>query len=325
MPGGDRSVVISVTYNGFTPEAQTAFQYAVDIWASLLSSDVPILVNANFSDLGSNVLGAAGATSGFRNFPGAPEQNVFYPVALANKLNGSDLGTDLPDIFCSFNSTINWYFGTDGNTPSGQYDFVTVVLHELCHGLGFFSSVQVDGDQASYGILDSPIIFDTFIENGAETLLTSLPTPSVEVLQFATSGNLFWNGAEGASGYTGSLPPLYAPTSFSQGSSVSHLNESDFPTGSANALMTPFLGTAEAIHDPGAIVGGVLTDIGWDYGVQVCEGDLNGDGLVNSSDLLLFLGNFGCSGTCAGDFNNDNLVNASDVLIILGVFGTVCD
>lgn len=31
------------------------------------------------------------------------------------------------------------YFGTDGNPPSNQFDFVTVFMHELTHGLGFTS------------------------------------------------------------------------------------------------------------------------------------------------------------------------------------------
>lgn len=322
---GERSVVISVTYNGFTPAAQNAFQYAVDIWASLLTSNVPILVTANFTDLGPSILGSAGATTGLRNFPGALQPNTFYPVALANKLHDSDLAPGLQDITCSFSSSVNWYFGTDGNTPSGQYDFVTVVLHELCHGLGFFGTVQVDGSQASVGFLGSPFIYDTFVENGAGTELASLANPSAAVLAFATSNDLFWNGAEGVDANDGDLPELYAPTSFSPGSSISHLNEDDFPTGSVNALMTPFLGTAEAIHDPGAIVGGMLVDMGWEYGLQTCFGDFNDDGLVNSTDLLILLGGFGCIGVCLADLNGDSIVNATDSIIFLGAFGTLCD
>ncbi|MCK7534680.1 MAG: hypothetical protein MZV63_28610 [Marinilabiliales bacterium] len=37
----------------------------------------------------------------------------------------------------TFNKEVKWYFGTDGNTPELLYDFVTVVLHEIGHGLGF--------------------------------------------------------------------------------------------------------------------------------------------------------------------------------------------
>ena len=57
-----------------------------------------------------------------------------------------------------------------------------------------------------------------------------------------------------------------------------------------------------------------------------CPGDLNGDGIINASDLSLFLGAFGspCSG-CPADLNGDSLVNASDLSIFLGVFATFCD
>ena len=43
---------ITVTYNGFTAEAQAAFQFAVDIWAALLDIDIPIVVDATFAALG---------------------------------------------------------------------------------------------------------------------------------------------------------------------------------------------------------------------------------------------------------------------------------
>jgi hypothetical protein len=42
-----------------------------------------------------------------------------------------------------------------------------------------------------------------------------------------------------------------------------HLDEFTYPPGDVNAFMTPFLGWAEPIHNPGPIVLGVLTDIGW--------------------------------------------------------------
>jgi len=55
-----------------------------------------------------------------------------------------------------------------------------------------------------------------------------------------------------------------------------------------------------------------------------CPGDLNGDGVVNVSDLLILLGNWGeCPGTaeCVGDLNDDGVVNVSDLLILLGAWG----
>jgi len=40
---------------------------------------------------------------------------------------------------CGFDA---WYFGTDANTPAGLIDFVTVVLHEIGHGIGFIGSMN---------------------------------------------------------------------------------------------------------------------------------------------------------------------------------------
>jgi hypothetical protein len=60
---------------------------------------------------------------------------------------------------------------------------------------------------------------------------------------------------------------------------------------------------------------------------SVCPGDLNGDDVVNVSDLLILLGNWGsCPGEnepCPGDLNGDGVVNVSDLLILLGNWG-VC-
>lgn len=57
----------------------------------------------------------------------------------------------------------------------------------------------------------------------------------------------------------------------------------------------------------------------------VCIGDLNNDGTVDASDILLLLAAYGCSQDCNADIDGDGLVNTADFLIILSVFGTFCD
>ena len=56
---------------------------------------------------------------------------------------------------------------------------------------------------------------------------------------------------------------LYAPATWQQGSSYSHLDEATYPQGDANSLMTPSLNSAEAIHSPGGISLALLKSIGW--------------------------------------------------------------
>lgn len=55
-------------------------------------------------------------------------------------------------------------------------------------------------------------------------------------------------------------------------------------------------------------------------------GDLNGDGLVNTPDLLILLGSMGTSccggGLCPADLNHDEIVNTTDVLLFLSAFGS---
>lgn len=50
-------------------------------------------------------------------------------------------------------------------------------------------------------------------------------------------------------------------------------------------------------------------------------GDLDGDGIVGTSDLLLIIGSFGCQGPgCSYDLNGDGNTGAADILFFLGIF-----
>lgn len=57
-----------------------------------------------------------------------------------------------------------------------------------------------------------------------------------------------------------------------------------------------------------------------------CLADLNGDGAINISDLLILLGDFGCNDSaCSGDATGDGMTNVEDVLALLGAFGEACN
>jgi len=124
-----------------------AFQFAADLWGQTLDSPVEIVVLATFEPLGANVLGSAGATGAFRDFsgvglaPGAEFTGTFYGAALADKRAGENLGDFSPDIRARFSSDFNFYLGVDNN-HGALNDLVTVVLHELGHGLNFQSFVN---------------------------------------------------------------------------------------------------------------------------------------------------------------------------------------
>lgn len=279
-----------VEYEGYTEEAKTAFEFAVDILAKVIVSDVPIHVKTRlFEPEITNILG--GGTSDFvKDFPSG-EPDVWYASGLADALSGTDTNPDSYDIEVLMNRNAAWYFGTDGNAGGTQLDFVSVVLHELGHGIGFGSGMEVleEGETiytnavnlVSYGLRTEPfpyfvlqvlnmnglpIIFDQFLVNGAGQHLinqTLFPNASPELTAQAVSDDVFYLGESSVRLNLDMPPKIYAPREFINGSSISHLNEDLYHSGTNNALMTPSLSRREVQHNPGLIMIGMLQDMGW--------------------------------------------------------------
>ncbi len=275
-----------INFSGIAQNVQDAFSYAADIWSSQLASDVPIKVHLVYFLPAGSALGV-GIANATKDFPGAPQADTWYPSALANAIAGVDLQPGEDDMTIYMSNTTNWYFGTDGNTPAGMTDFVSVALHELGHGLGFTSIVKVAGGQGSIGRITSsdfppttfpfpmlagePGVFDRFIfHNGSGFFITNdtvFPNPSQALAGVLTGGDLFLNAPIARMSHNGLLPKLYVPSVFALGSSVTHLDDATFPAGDTNSLMSHSIGQAEAIHSPGPIVMGLFQDLGW----PLCE------------------------------------------------------
>jgi len=89
------------------PAGSCAFQRAADIWGGLISSNVTIRVGADFDPLldcnaSSAILGSAGPNTVHRDFHREACAHTWYPAALANALNGSDLAPSTDDISATF-------------------------------------------------------------------------------------------------------------------------------------------------------------------------------------------------------------------------------
>ena len=269
-----------VEYEGFPDEARVAFQYAVDVWSTLIASPVPIRIQAKWTDLPGQTLGQAGATYLYSDF-GAGMPNTWYPGALADALAGFDQAPDEADIVAHFNAAYeNWHFGTSIKPPAGMFDLATVVMHEIGHGLGFSGSMRVDDGNGSaecngfagtgcWGHENYPNVpqaYDLLIADYAgQSLLNDPPYPNLSTTlgQALMGESLQMIGAAAVAANDGFPVPVYSPTLWDQGSSYSHLDETTFPAGHPSSLMTPRLSMAEVVHDPGPIGCGVLSDLGW--------------------------------------------------------------
>jgi hypothetical protein len=258
---------ITVIYTGFTEEAKAAVDFAVKILEGMLPADLHMTIKASWTKISdSGVLGNSAITAFAAGWAiDALNPFAYYPVAVAEKIAGKSLNlNNEADVELVLNSTAKWYFGTDGNTPTSKYDLVTVVIHELCHGLGFFDSMTTDGTTGSYGIGTYPVVYDTYIENLAGYKLTDttiFKQNSSDLYNELVGGQLYFDGPLTRKFLNGDRARLYAPSTWDPGSSVSHLDELRTPQ--VNSLMTPFLDFGEAIHDPGNLTLSVLGDVGW--------------------------------------------------------------
>jgi hypothetical protein len=193
------------------------FELAADIWGTVLESDVDIVVQATFQPLNctptSGTLGAAGALQIFASFSGAEFPLTWYQVALANKLAGFDLTPGPPDpgflqppfnddIFAFFNGAIgtdpncltglNWYNGFDHNEAPNEIDLLSVVVHEMGHGLGFANFINENSGTGPLGLPDIYSVY-TFDETTGKSWAQM--TPAERVASATNTGNVVWSGA----------------------------------------------------------------------------------------------------------------------------------
>ena len=61
-----------------------------------------------------------------------------------------------------------------------------------------------------------------------------------------------------------------------------------------------------------------------DLNPSTCPADLDDDNFIGVNDVLMLLGEFGCSTNCTTDLDGDGVVAIGDVLDMLGMFGESC-
>jgi hypothetical protein len=256
------------------------FQKATDILETFLDIQMDVKVDASFSSMtcsaGSGVLGSAGSKSGHINTENAPLANTIYPIALANNLALQDYNSTSAEISATFNANIdnnanclngvNWYYGYDDPTLAGaayvnDISFLSVVIHELLHGLGVSSWVSSNGALTA-GFMDA---YSANLYDQTSSKSWSAMNNSERQASMTNTDNLVWTGSHVntstaalalTDGMNTNKVEMYAPSPYEIGSSVSHFSTSATP----NEIMEPSY--TEFLTTPGMATQ-LLQDMGW--------------------------------------------------------------
>jgi hypothetical protein len=341
---------------GTTLGAQRRFvlEYAADVWAARLEGELPIVFTTKFNPLGGDLtsatLGFAAPTTLHESFAHAPVTKTWYAAALANQLYGTDIN-DLvtlncpnfalplvngkcPDLRAEFNSdvdgsvlgAIDFYYGIDGKSGA-DLDFLSVVLHEMGHGLGLLDLIDPSSGRiwtGSDSFTDRSDAYTNNLENAFfNPKQVSKMTNGDRLDAITDPGRLFWVGPRlralssklttGRRAADGAVQ-IYAPTVYEQGSSVGHLSTTVTP----NELMEP-----QVFNPPQRdmkLTLALLDDIGWETNEVPSCGDANNDGNLSSTDALVALNTAVGTADCEDLVCNVNFaggVTTADSLLIL--------
>lgn len=196
------------------------YQYAANLWGSVLQSEVETRVGASFQDLlcdeSNAVLGSAGATWVGGQDPTANKPGMLTHGALANAISGErEFIADI-DIISRFNANLGgsnpdgtpcmtgsgWYYGMDGKTPVGQLNFLNVVMHEIGHGLGISGFVDYSSGVLGgrTGIPEYRNFSDVYTGNAFDNLTGKrfddpTMTNAMRAASIKTRGGPAWDGA----------------------------------------------------------------------------------------------------------------------------------
>lgn len=255
----------SVQFVGSLPPSDviTAILYATTVLNTLFAPTVSITIGVEWTDLSSgnpNLLGMGGSYAVCLH-PTIP--NVLVPAALYSVLTGAP---NCPGVLSPLHAALAlnshppapWYTGLGGTVPPTSIDLITVVLHEMIHGMGFESFMGASG---TVGSAPAGFIYDCFLfantANGWPYFGGEIGTPAMTDPSVLTSHVVFRGNV--TAGNVSSFD-VYTPSTFAPGTSLSHVKPS---SSIINRLMFPALGFGQAWHNPGADVYVAMASMGY--------------------------------------------------------------
>lgn len=253
-------------------DAQGAMNQVVDILDNLVNSAVPIVIDACYQlDNFPGSLAFAGEIQSFTkdDVPALLVADVTYAVALANAISGADQNGARSEIMTSVNSNVSWDFCTTGClVDPNKTDFVSTMVHEVLHGMGFSMSFEVDDEQnPTSGRYNGPAISDSFVYSydGTNTVnrLIDLENDSAALLNafLGGSGTVVLDSPSVRAANDGKPAFIYSTANWENGSSMSHFDDNH--PDNVGRMMNSATGDGPSSRTVDAITLAFLKDIGW--------------------------------------------------------------
>ncbi|MCX8065141.1 MAG: hypothetical protein N3G21_08210 [Candidatus Hydrogenedentes bacterium] len=206
--------------------------------------------------------------------------------AYQHLLNGSTdpNGPSYPDMQLTVNWNYNYYLGT-GTPLSNQFDLLSVLIHEITHGIGFLTSIAYNDSQCGgnrpngTGWTGSqPDIYtsvDTFLVTGNNNRFINSSFYFIGQGYYFTGGDngVYINASNVVTVY-GGRPRIYAPSTYQCGSSISHWNN-------LGGVMDPSIAPGVVRREYLPFEVALLKDIGYvnaSLPTQEGEGQTEGEG-----------------------------------------------
>lgn len=164
------------------------------------------------------------------------DAGLAYPAALANYLNNGPVTHDGmvatgPVINARFLNHHSWDYDVTESAEAGSYNLFKIATHEILHGLGISKNIAADGDYDDPGL---PSVYDSFVflsdrdDAGPGATLTPITSLSkAERAAAMISDRLYFDApnANAANPLAAGEPvKLYAPDTYSGGSTASHVD-----------------------------------------------------------------------------------------------------
>lgn len=234
------------------------------------------------------------------SFSGNPNSNPFaysaayyfgskgfnQPFTQAHITTGMDPYGPYPDGYMQFNfhTNLNYSYDVEGLPTIQQYDFYTIVLHEILHVLGFTSYATASGESAASQ--DVYTSFDEFLADYNKSPVFEVSGAGSSAAVSGPEDGALTNNQVWFELYAGQHAPVFSPDPFN-GSSIDHFDNSRSDHG--EYLMHPSLSKGNSfkvLHEDEARVLELLGyTVNYSIATSVPEQEIEGSASVNRSSL----------------------------------------